>query len=684
MPNAFSVRWTGYLFVDKSATYTFSVRSDDGARLEIDGQLVVDLGGRHPSLTRSGTVALSVGSHFVLLDYMNEIGDYDVDWGWGADSDRVVHVPPWQLSSLRIERWRLIAARALDGAADAVLAAVLICGVWWLIDAAFGWIRDRARAHQRAATLVLFAALTAIETWPFAAHPARLSRNDNGDTVLNEWTLAWVAHQAPRAPLHLFDANIFYPERRALAYSESMMLQSAMAAPLLFLGASPVLAYNVVLLAGFTLTGWVMCLVVRRWTGDWAAGIAAGVIVAFNAHSFTRLPHLQAQHAEFLPLALMALDSVLREPRIGNALRLAAWFTLQALASIHFLVFTTVSLIAAALVRPRTWLGKRFATVVLHLTLAAIVATVVLLPYLLPYWRLSVEQGIVRTLKDATDSAASWTYYLSTPSRIEFRLWSHRWFSGPALFPGVLAIALASVAVATGTAFRDDRARMCFAMGACGFALSFGTRLPGYAVLHRFVPLLRVIRDVERFGYLVIPAVAVLAGFGVGILRRRVRASTNILDTGLLAALLVGLVIEPMVAPIHLVRFEGIPGIYAQLRDEPDVVVAEMPFWPFNAAFLHAPYMLNSTRHWKPMVNGYSGFQPLSFRRHAEQFASFPSSPALSALRVEGVTHVFVHLDLMGPAVAAALRSAPGLHELGVEGNIALYRVETVAAHGSH
>ena len=61
--------------------------------------------------------------------------------------------------------------------------------------------------------------LAVAHTWPLATAPGRLSRNDNGDTVLNEWTLAWVAHQAWRDPLHLFYANIFYPERLTLAFS---------------------------------------------------------------------------------------------------------------------------------------------------------------------------------------------------------------------------------------------------------------------------------------------------------------------------------------------------------------------------------------------------------------------------------------------------------------------------------
>ena len=93
-----------------------------------------------------------------------------------------------------------------------------------------------------------------------------------------------------------------------------------MAAPFLWLGASPVLAYNLVLLAGFTLTAWASTLVVARWTGDWTIAILAGTFAGFNAHTISRLPHLQAQHGEFLPLSLLALDALLREPRVGHAL----------------------------------------------------------------------------------------------------------------------------------------------------------------------------------------------------------------------------------------------------------------------------------------------------------------------------------------------------------------------------
>ena len=64
-----------------------------------------------------------------------------------------------------------------------------------------------------------------LHTWPLASGLGTWSRMDNADTALNAWIVAWVAHQLPVAPLALFDANIFYPEPRTLAFSEHMTVQ---------------------------------------------------------------------------------------------------------------------------------------------------------------------------------------------------------------------------------------------------------------------------------------------------------------------------------------------------------------------------------------------------------------------------------------------------------------------------
>ena len=67
-----------------------------------------------------------------------------------------------------------------------------------------------------ALAFVLFAGLTAVMTYPQVFHMMD-GVHDDGDPLMVTWVLAWVAHQLPRAPAHLFDANIFYPERNTLA-----------------------------------------------------------------------------------------------------------------------------------------------------------------------------------------------------------------------------------------------------------------------------------------------------------------------------------------------------------------------------------------------------------------------------------------------------------------------------------
>jgi hypothetical protein len=532
-------------------------------------------------------------------------------------------------------------------------------------------LTGRSLRRPHVAALLLFAALAVAHTWPLATAPGTLSRNDNGDTLLISWSLAWVAHQLPRDPLHLFDANIFYPAKHTLAFSEHLFTLAMMGAPLRWLGASPVLVYNLLLLAGFTLTGWVTCLVVHRWTDDWTAGVLAGSVMAFNAHTLTRLPHLHASHAEFLLLTLLALDRVLRDPRAGNALLLAVFFVLQALTSNYHMVFTLAAVVTAVAVRPADWMGQRFRPVAGALLIAGAVATVCIFPFLLPYYRARIDYGLTRDLSEVSMYAASLNNYLSTAGRLHYSTWS-AWFyqnAGTALFPGFLPLGLAVVATIADPVARDSRARMCLAFGVVGALLSLGTSLPGYSVLYRIVPLLQGIRGTDRLGYLVIVAVAILAGFGAAFLRARWRGRRWLLAASVVAIGVVNL--EAWRAPIQYTSFEGISPIYDRLATEAGAVVVELPLYPRRTYFANAPYMLNSTRHWKKLVNGYSAFIPPTYDAFVDVLAGFPGQQAVGALRDAGVTHVVVHGDRF-----PALRDpVDGLTLTDRRDQISLYRV---------
>jgi hypothetical protein len=452
-----------------------------------------------------------------------------------------------------------------------------------------------------------------------------------------------------------------------------MLPQAALALPVFAAGASPVLASSLLLIAGFALSGWSMCLVIRAWTGDWAAGIVSGVLFAFNAHLLSRIPHLQAQHVEFLPAALYALDALLSKPNLRRAASLAAWAVLQATTSVYLLASTFFALAAGILSRPRDWSGKRFLPFVETLAVAAALAGLMLVPVLLPYYHVNRDLGLTRSLSDAGMYAAQWSDYLSTPSRLWFPLWSHRFFAGTALFPGVVGLVLASMAIARGDAFRDLRARMCLAVGVAGVALSFGPNLPGYAALYTVFPVLRAIRATARFGYLATLSIAALAGFGVVGLRRLTPARAW---PTLAIVIVVAALSESLAVPLGLSRFDGIPPIYLRVPRDATTRVVEIPFFGSTSSQFHASYMLNSTAHWRPIVNGYSGFQPPSFYRHAEMLQEFPDQASLTLLHELGITHVFVHTTQVSKETLARIAQTRELRLLDTFGSITLYRLE--------
>ncbi len=521
--------------------------------------------------------------------------------------------------------------------------------------------------------LAFFIGLAIVHTWPLATAPGTWSRNDNADTVLNEWALAWVAHQVVTDPVHLFDANIFYPERRTLAYSEHLVPQAVMVAPLLWSGASPVLAHNVALLLGLVLTAWAMCFVITRWTGSLPAGLVAGSLAAFNAHSLTRLAHVQAQHLEFLPLALLALDRMLARPRLRQSVQAGVWLALQSLTSGYFLVFSVLAAGLAIVARPAEWLGRDRRRAWACIAATAATAAALLLPFMLAYWRVRSEVGLVRELDEVGRYSARWSDWLATAGRLHFAAWSRQFFKADALFPGVLASGLAGVAVATGVAWQDRRARMFLAMIVAAVPLSFGPALPLYRLIYEAVPLLQGVRGAARFGQLALVGLAALAGFGFAALLARVVSSRR--RVALVVVVLAIAAGEALRAPIPYFAFRGIPRIYDTLAAEPRAVVVHLPLFDPALAHANAGYMLGSTRHWHPTLNGYSGFIPQSYRTHRIELGGFPDDRAMRYLNSLGVTHVVLDASTLTRERLAAARSSDRLRFMSSDGTISIFRL---------
>lgn len=93
--NGFSVRWSGRITPPQTATYTFYVASDEGARLWVDGMLIIDDWAGHASVQeKMGNISLQQGQGYdIRLEYFENTGAAQVRLSWSRPSQPKTVVP---------------------------------------------------------------------------------------------------------------------------------------------------------------------------------------------------------------------------------------------------------------------------------------------------------------------------------------------------------------------------------------------------------------------------------------------------------------------------------------------------------------------------------------------------------------------------------------------------------------
>jgi hypothetical protein len=76
--NRFGFRYRGYIRVPRDGAYTFWTSSDDGSRLWIGDQLVVDNDGLHSLTEKPGVVALAAGLHPITIGFFEKTGGHEL------------------------------------------------------------------------------------------------------------------------------------------------------------------------------------------------------------------------------------------------------------------------------------------------------------------------------------------------------------------------------------------------------------------------------------------------------------------------------------------------------------------------------------------------------------------------------------------------------------------------------
>jgi hypothetical protein len=95
--DTWAARWAGQVVAAKSETYTFSITSDGGARLYIDGKLIINDWTNHDKEERSGAIALAAGRHDIKLEYFVVTGSAVMQLRWSSPSIAKQFIPSTSL-----------------------------------------------------------------------------------------------------------------------------------------------------------------------------------------------------------------------------------------------------------------------------------------------------------------------------------------------------------------------------------------------------------------------------------------------------------------------------------------------------------------------------------------------------------------------------------------------------------
>ena len=516
--------------------------------------------------------------------------------------------------------------------------------------------------------LLLFVALAVLWTWPLATQLGSRIAFDPGDPFLNTWILWWNAQALPFSEAW-WNPPIFYPMPGALALSEHLAGVGLFTTPLLLLGGTPALAYNVALLLSYSLSGFFTYLLVRRLTGSPVAALCAGLAYAFAPFRAGQLSHLQVLTSQWLPVQLLGLHGYVETGRRRWLGALAAGWILQGLSNGYYLLFAPSLLALWGL-----WfvVGRRRWRAAAAVAATLVFATIALLPAIVQYRSIHAALGLTRGRTEIVQFNASWSSFLKPAPMLA--TWAPRDVptAEDFLFPGLTIVAL----VGTGLAYAAWRRRSVEPVMARAFlfyalaamvmaAFTFGPAWPDEGAVRWLRPyewLVRLpgfdgLRVPVRYAMLMALCLSVAGGIALQMLLPpdRIRRFTI---AGLAA---IGIGADGFMEPMPMSPPPG----RVELPDVPSAAVLELP--PDDVA-VSVGAMFRSMWHRRPLINGYSGHIPTHYGILSQSLRRDDPSAVIELAR--GRTLLLIVSERRDPAgdFRRVIESIPGIERGGISG----------------
>lgn len=564
-------------------------------------------------------------------------------------------------------------------------------------EASGGSILTRARV-----LVPLYLVVSCLVTWPVVAHlPGSLTYGDEpAPTVprFNLWTMRWNQEQISDFYRHYWDAPIFYPNDGAFALSEPQPLTGLVFAPISWLTGNPVLAFNLVFLAIFTLNGYAAARLARRLGVAPAPALLTGVLAVGLSFVANEMGVLQL--TAVFPL-LFLIHAIVGWSETGGrwpAAQIGIWLAATFLTCGYYGLFALpcIGLPALALFR-RDWLAR---SRVKELVVAGAVFMVPALPFLFGQAQITADyERPEETIQSLSANAWEYKQLVEASNGSGLMPWLADLDSGQGLYPGTALLGLAFVGFWIGGPRRQSAARAELAeesetaedededdvdrtlprfllLGAVvAFVLSLGLNLEilgfqPYQVVRAVIPGYDTLRSPFRIAALFELFLLGLAAYGLHELwawrprpklewlsRLRFGQRAVALTGPALATVAVVLgVAEVSIAPVRLFEVERATPDWAEwlVEEAPEPArtgegaVAFVPFPPGGRASDYAAtteWMLHALDADVPTVNGYSGLFPDDSVRLRGIMRNYPSTAAEAELEAFGVSYLVVDPD---------------------------------------
>jgi hypothetical protein len=516
--------------------------------------------------------------------------------------------------------------------------------------------------------------LAVLSSWPLVLHlPSRIAP-DLGDPVRTAWEVAWVGHAMLHDPLHLFNANAFYPHPLSLAFSDSLLGYG----PAAFFGHGTVAAlvrYNLLFLFA-----WSLCFIGSYLLGrelglrKLAAG-ATGIAFAYAPYRVTEAGHLHVISSGGIALALFLLLRGYR--RQSTKLVIAGWLVSTWQVSLGFTLGLQYSYMIGILALLALWYWWRVGRPALPRRLVVVTCIglaifgVVAIYQARPYLKVASEYPTAkRTLKEVKTYSSGPASLLSAST--ENRIWGPVTSAARAhvhsknedvFFPGLAIFVLALIGLAAGVYTRRLRAGLAVGILVCSI-LAMGLGLTGagypYRLLYDYAPGWDGVRVPGRVFTTATLFYALLAGAGAQWLlswvgkfgeRHSMRGLPSVVGVVLLIGLLgegaghLGHPVVPQPAKAEI-------GLRGPLLDLPTDGAADRVWQYFSTNGFYKIPIGNSTFD-MPQVDDLRG-----------GMSGFPDKASIEKLRYYGIRTVVLHLQLpkLPGIVGYALAEPPNVY----------------------